>query len=1307
MARLVYQEDVVNESLDLLVQARNTFSSGTDGLSSAIGVVRGARGAEYISTESMAAGIQSANNYANDANSQVSKIQDRVATIKQYNDDYDNLPLLQKILSTVGVSGVQLLGGVFNAGETIVDGFATLIGLVGGIFSSDFKQGVADFVATEHVNNVMNDIYSSDFGKEMVIASSVTPDNTAGKVFKIGGTVLGMIASFYVSKAALGLQSMTALPATNSLKDLGIFALNLAKDPLTLLSAGLSTVAGTGSGTQANLIMNKNETGEYNFDDAALKGLGNGVKNGLITEGITVGLGTIFAAARNWWNARGTDTGTENTDLILRDPTKTNSDLSLDGSDKWGATEWNKWHDNAEAAFKKGDISDIEWQNLNNQWKTAMKQVHPDLNGNTGGGNGGNPTVDGPTGGGPSGGDGGTPVSGNPSGGESPKTFDELFSGKQTPSGSSTGAAKDIVYNELDNQIVQLKGTGLTNSQKTDLYNSIKDSINNGASVSPVQQAGLNQVAKELGLDPINSISKSAVGGNATPQTGSVNTGGQTNTDLISLDPTKTQSGLNLEGSDKWGATEWNNWHNNVDAAYKNGDITSSEWSNLNSQWRNAAPQTGSVNPAGQTNTDLLSLNKGPLNNDLVTSVAGADKGVSTGVNVENSLASALKEVKKSTGLTVDDILKGKLGGTPTNETPTGDGSVTPPSGNTPSGDSTKKTFEDLLGKNKGNGNTPSGSESGGGLNKGDGGNGGLGQKLQEKPGSSGPQVAVKEKSQIEIVVNETSNGLELQGVGEDGIPYKVEISPIKNPANPSAGNPVTPSTATPATPSTVGTPIEAGKGPLDSDWFRKALEAETGGAAGAQTSTTQTPAKTPEKTPTQTPAQTPEKTPTQTPVQAPEQTPVQAPAQTPEKAPEKAGVSTQTIEKPKTQTPEIVTQEPKTIVPAEKTPGTGKTPEQKTGVEKAPEKVQTPAKTQEKQVQEVQKGGTSGGVKTDTGTASETRVPVPAIDEPKTGASPEPDPSPKPAQKEVEKVKTGTGTEVIVRGDEEPEYQYQPEYQPAHDERVGTMTGTKTGLDTESGAGTGSGTGTGAPPISPTKGGDELVTTPPTTPQFRAPVPPNDDVPPGGGGDTPTGGGSTPTGGGGTPSGGSPTGGGGTPTGGGGTPSGGGSSGGGGNAGDPGTGGYGNPQPYEQPTYDQPTYEQPTYEQPSYDMQQPEQSGPESSGPHSLGSEVANRSVGGLGSTLPANEYVAIPKTGVGDGFNWKDYSAPITVGLTAGLIGLGASALHKKKKSDDDEEENDEDTEGTENTDDEYSYEARRDKPIQEFELVDPDYK
>ena len=157
MAKLEYNEALVDESLSLLKQAETQISNTGTNVVSALRTVAGARGANYLDINAML-GAGGLNESCIELIEQtVTGINERVEMIKQYNEDYENAGFFEKVFSSVGLIGAKFVEGIFGAGEQIIDGFASAAGLVVGIVSKDAKESIGEFVKKDHVGDYFKD----------------------------------------------------------------------------------------------------------------------------------------------------------------------------------------------------------------------------------------------------------------------------------------------------------------------------------------------------------------------------------------------------------------------------------------------------------------------------------------------------------------------------------------------------------------------------------------------------------------------------------------------------------------------------------------------------------------------------------------------------------------------------------------------------------------------------------------------------------------------------------------------------------------------------------------------------------------------------------------------------------------------------------------------------------------------------------------------------------------------------------------------------------------------------------------------
>ena len=387
MARLKYDEVVVEEVVSQLGKVRDSFASNTAGLSSALNVILSARGAQFLDVSALEGAPKTSNTCAEQVDLAIQSIRARVEEIKAYNADVESMGWGKRLLSTVGLGVAKLGEGVLTAAEQLVDGFASALGWLGGIFSSSFRDKIGEFVKKDYVGDMFHNIYyNTDFGKEMVKASYMSENGKLANVVKIFGTAIGYSLAVAATGGIAGVAGG------------GSFAAGAAAARGSLaFAAGAAGIGGVGLGTQTGLQSGMT----YN------QAFGKGIKTGAIAAATVVAVNYALKGAsslfKKWKASRNAGkSGNPGTDLTPYDnsggpgggggnsgpsgagpsggPSQSADDLLNNFDDLKNMTDWN----NRKALLKELKGKGVISQEQYNAFKKAYNAFtgsggHPDL----------------------------------------------------------------------------------------------------------------------------------------------------------------------------------------------------------------------------------------------------------------------------------------------------------------------------------------------------------------------------------------------------------------------------------------------------------------------------------------------------------------------------------------------------------------------------------------------------------------------------------------------------------------------------------------------------------------------------------------------------------------------------------------------------------------------------------------------------------------------------------------------------------------------------------------------------------------
>ena len=247
MGRYTYNSSAVSNALAELNDAINSLANVTTEIQNGINTITSANGAQAIDID--CSKLLQLQTLAEDV------IEEDINTIKQkvtVIEEYENAPWYKKLFNSIGMGLSKFVEGIASGIENITDGAVSIVGFVGGIFNSDFKNSVAEYVAKDHVGDWFQNQYDEGFLSGVSKYSYFSENSTAANIFKGFGT-----AAPYIALSMTGVGTAVEMAA-----------------------AGLG---GIGSGTEAGInkaLMNDpNLTAGDAFNSAFGQGVWQGTKN--------------------------------------------------------------------------------------------------------------------------------------------------------------------------------------------------------------------------------------------------------------------------------------------------------------------------------------------------------------------------------------------------------------------------------------------------------------------------------------------------------------------------------------------------------------------------------------------------------------------------------------------------------------------------------------------------------------------------------------------------------------------------------------------------------------------------------------------------------------------------------------------------------------------------------------------------------------------------------------------------------------------------------------------------------------------
>ena len=279
MARYTYNAGLVTQTIDTLYAACDCLDSTNVDIKKGIDMIYNARGAENMNIDfSPITGYQS--QVVEAVEKMASEIKKKANEIEEYQD----APWYKKLFATIGMGALKLVEGLASFVENIGDGLVSIVGFIGGIFSSEFKNSVAEFVRTDYVGETTAKWYEEGWLKDVNKYSYMSHESTAANILKGVGTAAGYVI---LTVATAGAGGAVAAASTG-------------------ISAAAAAVGGIGSGTQNALKQAQLANPEMSAGDAFNSAFGQGVKQGaiaagttLLTAGLAKGLGNAAKSLAN------------------------------------------------------------------------------------------------------------------------------------------------------------------------------------------------------------------------------------------------------------------------------------------------------------------------------------------------------------------------------------------------------------------------------------------------------------------------------------------------------------------------------------------------------------------------------------------------------------------------------------------------------------------------------------------------------------------------------------------------------------------------------------------------------------------------------------------------------------------------------------------------------------------------------------------------------------------------------------------------------------------------------------------------
>ena len=287
MARYTYNAGLVTQTIDTLYSACDCLDNTNVDIKKGIDMIWNARGAENMNIDfTPIIGYQSS--VIECIETMASEIKKKAQEIEEYQD----APWYKKLFATIGMGALKIIEGLATFVENIGDGLVSIVGFIGGIFSSKFKNCVAEFVRTDYVGDTTAKWYDEGWLQSVNKYSIMSHESTAANILKGVGTAAGYVI---LTVATAGAGGAVAAASTG-------------------ISAGAAALGGIGSGTQNALKQAQLANPEMSAGDAFNSAFAQGVKQGAIAAGTTLVTAGVAKGLQNMAGGKAFATFADNLD---------------------------------------------------------------------------------------------------------------------------------------------------------------------------------------------------------------------------------------------------------------------------------------------------------------------------------------------------------------------------------------------------------------------------------------------------------------------------------------------------------------------------------------------------------------------------------------------------------------------------------------------------------------------------------------------------------------------------------------------------------------------------------------------------------------------------------------------------------------------------------------------------------------------------------------------------------------------------------------------------------------------------------
>jgi hypothetical protein len=204
MARYTYNARLVQETIETLNEACNKLDYTNVDMKKGIDMIYNARGAENINID-----FSPITGYQSQVIDFIDQMSGELRKKSREIEEYENAPWYKKLFATIGMGALKIIEGFIGVNENVIDGLVSIVGFIGGLFSSRFQDCLGEFIKKDWVGDTTAKWYEEGWLKNVNKYSYMSHQSTAANVLKGVGNAVGYIAlscipyvGFAVSTAA-------------------------------------------------------------------------------------------------------------------------------------------------------------------------------------------------------------------------------------------------------------------------------------------------------------------------------------------------------------------------------------------------------------------------------------------------------------------------------------------------------------------------------------------------------------------------------------------------------------------------------------------------------------------------------------------------------------------------------------------------------------------------------------------------------------------------------------------------------------------------------------------------------------------------------------------------------------------------------------------------------------------------------------------------------------------------------------------------------------------------------------------------